>query len=61
MEQTKLLPLQDPGEINTYNYKHVSRETNRYFRKKKREQLKQKLKNLKQIVKTRESQISVAA
>jgi hypothetical protein len=45
-KQAKLLCLQDPSEINGENLNNVRREASRYFRNKKREYLKDKIKQL---------------
>jgi hypothetical protein len=45
-KQAKLQWLQDPSEINGDNLNNVRRESGRYFRNKKREYLRDKIKDL---------------
>jgi hypothetical protein len=45
-KQARLLWLQDPREINGDNLNNIRRETNRHFRNKKREHLRDKINEL---------------
>jgi hypothetical protein len=45
-KEANLQLLQDPSEVNVYNLSDVRQETSRHFRKKKRENLKDKINKL---------------
>jgi hypothetical protein len=59
-KQAKLQRLQDPSEINGDNLDNVRREASRYFRNKKREHLKDKIKELATNSKNTSSETCIA-